>query len=78
MIPAVESCASLSHCSEAPTSNSDGLLRGLLPCQDISHLRSELTLAGLPSQVDVFKLTCKSPTGTGSKDSGILAPHFLN
>ena len=57
---ALERSVSLSHCSGAPTSNGAEMLRGLLPCQDISHLHSESTLAGLPSQAAVLKLTCES------------------
>lgn len=76
--PAQERSVSLSRCSRAPTSNSTGLLRGLLPCQDISHLHSESTLADLPSQAAIIKITCEKSWGTGSKAYGILAPHFLN
>lgn len=76
--PALERSVSLSHCSRGPTSNSTGLLRGLLPCQDISHLHSESTLADLPSQAAIIKITCEKSWGIGSKAYGILAPHFLN
>lgn len=55
--PALERYVSLSRCCGNPKQNS--AMTGLLPCQDISHLHSEQTLVGLPSQAAFLKLTCE-------------------
>lgn len=57
----------LTHCCGASTPNSAWLPTGLFLCQDISHLHSQSTLAGLPSHGAVLKLTREKFWGIGSK-----------